>query len=77
MDIKRNFINGGYYCYFEHKDKQYYADVTWTPDHGNECMIFPAKDNQVTDWGDLYAKRNIPVSVQSLEDCIEEFKKTL
>ena len=77
MDIKRNSLNGGYFCYFEHKGNQYYADVAWTPDHGNECMIFPAKDNRVTDWGELYAKTAIPVSEESLKDCIEEFKKML
>lgn len=77
MEIKKNISNHGYYCFFEHKGEQYYADVAFTFDHGNECMIFPAKDNKVTDWGDLYAKTGIPVSEESLRECIKEFIDSL
>lgn len=77
MEIKQNKNNGGYNCYFEHNGNQYYADVAYTWDHGNECMIFPAKDNKVTSWGDLYAKTGVPISEESLRECIEEFISTL
>lgn len=73
MEIRKNLFNHGYGCFFEHEGKQYYADVAVTMDHGNSCMIFPAKNNKVTNWDELYAKTDIPVSEESLRECIKEF----
>ena len=40
-------------------------------------MIFHAKDGQVTDWSELYCKRNIPITKKALAACIDEFKDSL
>lgn len=70
----------GLYAFFKHKGSEYYADlcdVPWSIDYVNECMIFHAKDGQVTDWSELYCKRNIPITEEALAACIDEFKNSL
>ncbi len=78
--IESNPHNGGFCCDFEHKGKKYYADLCTVFDCGDsECMIFgcnETKEGTRVDFGrDLYCKRNIPVSEESLKNCIEEFTK--
>lgn len=68
---------GGYYAFFEHGGYEFYADLCYTYDAGEECMIFSAKDKQVTSWRDLYCKQGIPVTERALFDCIEEFVTSL
>ena len=63
----------GYYAFFEHNGYEFYADLCLTWDAGNECMIFASKDKQVTSWRELYCKRGIPVTEESLLRCIDEF----
>ena len=77
MEIKRLFknkMNGGYSAFFEHKNKYYFADIAWTFDCGNECMIFSAAENEnVTSWSELYCNRRLFVSEYYLMKCIKEF----
>lgn len=73
LNIKRNPATGGFYCFFDHEGQQYYADLSFTFDAGEECMIFPSKDEKVTDWWELYAKRGISVTEDNLRICVEEF----
>ena len=68
----RKSKRGGYYCFFYIVEQQYYADLCFTVDHGDECMIFEAKDNTVTNWSELYVSL-VPVSKSNLIACIEEF----
>ena len=70
----------GYYAFFEHKGGEYYADLCYlrySIDNETECMIFAAKDKQVTSWSGLYCKRGIPVTEDSLLRCINKFVNTL
>lgn len=70
----------GYYAFFEHNGNEYFADLCYLKydiDNETECMIFAAKDKQVTSWSDLYCKRRIPVTEKSLLRCIKEFVNTL
>lgn len=76
-NIQFNPRTCGLYTFFEYKGSEYYADLCDTIDYGNECMIFHAKDGLVTDWADLYCKRNIPITKEALTVCIEEFKAEL
>lgn len=77
-EIKDNPYTGGLYAFFEHEGCEFYADLSDIPGsdivgYKNECMIFPAKDGKVTSWSELYCKRNIPVTIDSLAACIVEF----
>lgn len=80
-DIQLNPMNFGLYTFFEHDGQQFYADLCDIPfseeylDYENECMIFSSKDEQVTNWHELYCKRDIPVTEEALIECIEEFIK--
>ena len=75
IEVKRNMRTGGYYCYFMIGEDEYYADLCITPDHGNECMIFKAEKGKVVDWEELYVRQGIPITIQSLVQCVEEFSK--
>lgn len=71
-----NPLTGGYYAFFEHNGKEYYADLCYLPcaiDFGTECMIFASEDKQVTSWSELYCKMGIAVDEDTLLRCIEEF----
>lgn len=59
------------------KGKSYLADLRWTPDAGNECMIFRCdKDGSVIESGrSYYSRRGIPLSPRSLIKCIDDFAK--
>lgn len=51
--------------------KTYLADLRWTPDEGNECMIL-----RFTKGGrSYYSRRGIPLTLHSLLKCIDEFAK--
>lgn len=70
----------GVYAFFEHNGNEYYADLcvlAYDLDGQTECMIFEAKDKQVTSWRGLYCKRAIPVTEEQLRRCIDEFINTL
>lgn len=77
IESGHNPRTGGCYAFFEHGGKEYYADLcllSYSIEPGEtECMIFPAKDKQVTSWLELYCKRGIPVTESELLDCIDEF----
>lgn len=58
--------------------KRYLADLRWTPDAGNECMIFKCnKNGTVRIWGatSCYSKRGIPLTMHSILKCIDDFAK--
>lgn len=77
-DIKYNQYTDGLCCFFHHDGREFFADLSDIPfsiDFVNECMIFPAKDGRVTDWSELYCKRNIEITEGQLARCIDEFKK--
>lgn len=77
MEIKRIFknkITGGYSAHFKHKNNYYYADISWTLNCGNECMIFSTDENEnVTNWRELYCNRNVCISEDDLMKCIKDF----
>lgn len=65
----RNFRGEkSYSCYFTYNGTNYYASLCYTPDHGNECMIFPESS-----WEEVYQKNGIAISEDNLIACIEEF----
>lgn len=68
---------GGYYAFFEHNGYEFYADLCYTFDAAEECMIFLSNNKQVTSWRELYCKHDIPVTESALLDCINEFINTL
>lgn len=74
--IERNPQNGGLYAFFVHDGQEYYADLCFCILY-TECMIFTSKDQEVTDWGELYCKRNIDISEEALTACIDEFIEQL
>lgn len=74
--IKDNPRTGGLYAFFKYKGYEFYADLCDIPgsiDYVNECMIFSAKENQVSNWNERYCKRNIPITKEALAACIDEF----
>lgn len=73
--IKEDPRTCGYYAFFNHDGCQYYASLCLVPEGYNECMIFLPENKQVVSWHELYCKRNIPVTKESLEKCIREFIK--
>lgn len=78
LKIKINPANGGLYCFFEYNGQEYAADLCLIPyTEYTECMVFAAKDGKVTNWGDLYCKRNIPVTKEALRECVIEFIEKL
>lgn len=78
LNIQDNPYNGGLACYFTHNGQEYYADLCLLPcAEYTECMIFPSEDEHMTSLSELYCKRDIPVTVAQLEQCIEEFIKTI
>ena len=73
LKIELNTANGGRCCFFEHDGHEFFADLCHTFDYGTECMIFSSKDKQVTNWLELYCKRDIRICDESLRACVEEF----
>lgn len=70
----KNFVNHGICATFEYDGQEYYADLCIVPDlNVSECMIFKAKNGKVTDWGELYCERGIPVDEEELYRCVAEF----
>ena len=84
---RTQFDQIAFYCDFEHNGKKYYADIVHAPqvedrwEHmrpfKSECMIFKYKEDGEVDWSGEYCRRDLPVTEQSLTECIEEFIATL
>ena len=61
-------------CTFNLNGNWYWADLAFTPDHGNECMIFHSnKKGEVKNWSEVYSKLGLDISEDCLRSCIEEF----
>ena len=73
--IKENPRTCGFYAFFTHDGFEFYDDLCLVPEGFNECMIFHSENKQVVSWHELYCKRGIPVTKESLEKCIREFIK--
>ena len=76
LDIQTNPNNGGLYCFFKHGGREYFADLCFLRYHyepETECIIFAAKDRQVTSWSDLYCRRGLAVTEENLAACVKEF----
>lgn len=64
------FLNGKYY----------WADLNTlsVSDLETECMIFESnKNGKVTNWSEVYCRRNIDVTRKNLLKCIDEFKREM
>ena len=70
--IKENPNNGGLYAFFKFGGQEYFADVA-DLHYYTECMIFKSENGKVIDWGEEYARRDIPVTAKALKACINEF----
>lgn len=75
IKIEKNESNGGFCADFFKDGKKYYADVGYALFIGAECMIFEYRKDGTINWRGVYCKRNIPVTEESLIDCITEFMK--
>lgn len=82
----RSCVFGGkaLWCDFEYAGKKYYADLIPETTLGNgfkamesECEIFAYKTEDEIDLTELYCRRNIPVTKESLIACVEEFIREL
>lgn len=74
LKIELNEANGGLCAVFEWDGQEYFADLCVAPAvNFTECEIFQSKDGQVTNWGELYCRRDIPVTEEQLKKCVEEF----
>ena len=72
LNVEPNTRTGGYYCRFSHDGKNYFASLCIVMGGFSDGMVF--YDGQ---WSDLYCARHIPVTAEQLEDCIQEFVKSL
>lgn len=90
--IEPNEGNGGRQCYFSHKGKDYWADMT---DFGNEAlvkettkeilgydvevMIFPANGREIESYSDLacYRTSQDNFTDEYLKECITEFMEDI
>lgn len=74
-DIHVDWMRSAYSCVFEHNGKQYFADLCVNMFYDSECMIFAwdAETDQVSDWKDLYCKRDILLTAEQLMSCVEDF----
>ena len=80
LNIQRNPFNFGLWCCFNHNGKEYIADLCvlrYDYDNITECMIFAAKDGQVTSWSELYCRRGLAVTEENLTACVKEFVQGL
>lgn len=60
------------------KGKYYWADLNTFRDLETECMIFESNENgEVTNWSEVYCRRNIDVTRENLLKCIDEFKREM
>jgi hypothetical protein len=65
---------------FSLKGKYYWADLNTlsVSDLQTECMIFESNENgEVTNWSEVYCRRNIDVTRENLLKCINEFKREM
>ncbi|MCQ2957282.1 MAG: hypothetical protein MJ180_00095 [Candidatus Gastranaerophilales bacterium] len=93
LEIKKSPTNRGLCCYFEYKNKKYYADLCELPSYhtiftclsictaqatsGTECMIFEIKNGEIDFSEDLYCRTGIEVTQENIKECIEDFIKSL
>ena len=74
MKIVRNNITGGLYCVIQKNNRYYLADLSDTPDHGPECMIFPCtKEGKVTSWSEVFVELYRNVTEDNLRDSVRKF----
>lgn len=75
VKMEKNTKTGGVCATFNMNEKWYYADLSRTFDHGNECMIFPCENEkgEGVDWLELYCQRGIPITSEALTACITQF----
>ena len=74
LKIEENEVNGGLCAIFEWDGQEYFADLCMIPVVDfSECEIFPSVDGQVSNWGELYCRRDIPVTESQLKECVKEF----
>lgn len=74
MEIRKNKITGGIFCVFQKDDNFFYADLSFTIDHGYECMIFPCdKNGKVKSWQEVFVKLYDGVSEENLVDSVTTF----
>lgn len=73
IEVKQNEQNGGYCANFYKGKKKFFADLCSLPFVESECMIFERDKRGNIDWRGVYCKRDLPVTEQSLLDCINEF----
>lgn len=77
IKVETNAVNDGACCFFNYEGKEYWADLTYLPIYGSECMIFPSENGGVTSWSELYCKRGISVCGTELKECVREFLETM
>lgn len=75
LEFGVNPRNNGYYAFFIIGDTEFYADLANLLIIPTECMIFRSNNRQVTNWSELYCKRGIPATKESLLARIDEFSK--
>ena len=75
LKINRNRLNGALFCDFALDGQEYHASLCEMlyDDYETECMIFKARGGRVTDWGGEYCERGIPVTEESLRECVMNF----
>ena len=75
VKVERNTKTGGLCSTFEINGSWFYADLSRTFDHGNECMVFACENEkgEGVDWSELYCQRGIPITSESLVSCITQF----
>lgn len=84
IKVEDNPCNGGLCASFIYDSKEYWADmlefdvlvgtgIASLLPYTTECQIFEAENGVVTNWSELYTNRNIPLTEQSLRECILDF----
>lgn len=73
LEIRESDDGRGYNCYVDYKDKQYYCSLIFDVHNGANCMIFPAMDNDVISWNNLYHNDDVDLSINDLKTCIFNF----
>ena len=76
MMIRRNKLTNGINTVFKKGDQFFFADLSFTIDHGYECMIFPCDENgKVLSWIEVFVRRYTCVSEDNLKDSVKTFCK--
>lgn len=78
VEARENRAGGlGFKCEFIWKGIKYIADLCFTPDHGNEVMIFKIDEDGELDWDPVYENRGIEVSEEVLVNEIKTFVENM